>query len=244
MATIVTAFVTNINNIEFRSYEKYIELGKKLLSQAIPTVCYLEKHIYEKFFSQELSQYPLTHFRIFERTDNYLYEYEPILTKFRLRTDNPTKDTPGYMFIQCHKTEWVKMAIEDNPFQTEQFVWIDFGIFHMIRDELNFAVTLKDLVRKRHDKVRIASCVSPDSSCPPSITYQVAWFFAGSIFGGHKDTLLRFAAIMKQYVIQFMQENNHIMWEINIWYLLYQQYKNEIFAPYGANHDLSILENY
>jgi hypothetical protein len=148
------------------------------------------------------------------------------------------------MFIQCHKTEWVKMAIEDNPFQTEQFVWIDFGIFHMIRDELNFAVTLKDLVRKRHDKVRIASCVSPDSPCPPSITYQVAWFFAGSIFGGDKDTLLRFAAIMKQYVIQFMQENNHIMWEINIWYLLYQQYKNEIFAPYGANHDLSILENY
>ena len=46
MATIVTAFITNINNIEFRSYEKYIELGKILLNQPIPTICFLEKKKY------------------------------------------------------------------------------------------------------------------------------------------------------------------------------------------------------
>jgi len=43
MSTLVTAFMTNVNQIDFRSHEKYIELGKKLLSQPIPTVCFIEK---------------------------------------------------------------------------------------------------------------------------------------------------------------------------------------------------------
>lgn len=243
MATIVTAFIKNVNNIEFRSYEKYIELGKKLLNQAIPTICFLEKDVYENYFAKELDQYPLTIFKMFERSDNYLYEYEPLLTEFLLQTDNPTKDTPGYMFIQCHKTEWVKMSIEENPFQTEQFVWIDFGIFHMIKDELNFAVVLKNLVRKRFNQVRIASCVDLEYPCLKDMYRQVLWYFAGSIFGGHKDQLIQFANIMKEFTVQLMQEKKHIMWEINIWYILYHQNKS-LFSCYGCDHNLSILENY
>lgn len=244
MATICTAFVTHINHIEFRSYEKYIELGKKLLNQAIPTVCFLEKHIYEEYFAGELSQYPLTVFRMFERDQNYLYRYEPILTQFEVETDNPTKDTPGYMFTQCHKTEWVRMAIEENPFQTEDFIWIDFGIFHMIRNEMEFAIALKALSRKHYTGIRIASCVDPGSPCIQRNIYrQIMWYFAGSIFGGNKDVLLKFATIMKQFTIQMMEEKKHIMWEVNIWYLLYQAYRN-MFQPYFANHDLSILSHY
>lgn len=244
MATIVTAFITNINNIEFRSYEKYIELGKKLLNQAIPTICFLEKSIYETYFAQEVEKYPLTVFRMFERNENYLYEYESLLTQFSVETDNPTKDTPGYMFTQCHKTEWVKMAIEENPFHTTDFVWIDFGIYHMIRNEMEFAVALKNLVRKSHPGIRIASCVDPSLPCLERNIYrQIMWYFAGSIFGGNKDRLLQFANIMKQYTIELMKTKKHIMWEVNIWYLLYQSHAS-LFLPYFSNHDLSILENY
>ena len=247
MSTIVTAFITNINNIEFRSYEKYIELGKILLSQPIPTICFLEKYIYDEYFKHHESQYPQTLFRIFERADNYLYEYEPILENFLIETDNPKKDTPGYMFIQCHKTEWIKMAIDENPFHTSNFVWIDFGIFHMIRDELQFAVALKKLVRKKYDSVRIASCIDPNLPChchpEKNIKKNVLWFFAGSIFGGNKSSLLHFANRMKEFTIEFIQNNRHIMWEVNIWYLLHQKHK-DIFLPYRADHNLSILSNY
>ena len=244
MATIVTAFMTNINNIEFRSYEKYIELGKNLLSQPVPIVCFLEKQIYDEYFSMELTKLPLTIFKIFERNENYLYNYEHLLTEFDVQTDNPTKDTPGYMFTQCHKTEWVKMAIEDDDFHTTNFVWIDFGIFHMIRDDVQFAVALKNLSRKTYEGVRIASCTDPSLPCLERNIYrQIMWYFAGSIFGGSKSALIAFADTMKQYTLDMIKEKKHIMWEVNIWYLLYQSHAS-LFNPYHANHNLSILEHY
>ena len=244
MATIVTAFITKINNIDFRSYEKYIELGKKLLKQAIPTVCFLEKAIYQQYFEPELSQFPLTTFLTFERTDIYLYEYESQLTDFHVMTDNETKDTPGYMFIQCHKTEWVHMAIQENPYQTTNFVWIDFGIFHMIKDDVSFAVALKNLSRKTYDSIRIASCVDPNGiSYDKNIYREIAWYFAGSIFGGHKDSLTEFAKQMKTTCIHLIETKKHIMWEVNIWYLIFQKHKT-LFDPYRADHNISILDNY
>lgn len=244
MATIVTAFVTNINRVETRPYEKYIELGKKLLHQAIPTVCFMERHVYDDYFADQTHHYPLTTFRMFERSDNYLYEHEHELTDFWLDTDNPTKDTPGYMFVQCHKTEWVKMAIEENPYHTEQFIWIDFGIYHMIQNEMDFAVSLNNLVRKHYDGIRIASCVDLNTPCTHlDLFRQVSWYFAGSIFGGSKADLLVFADRMKSFTVSLMKQKKHIMWEINLWYLLYQLDKSS-FLPYHCNHDLSILEHY
>ena len=244
MATLVTAFITKINNIDFRSYEKYIELGKKLLKQAIPTICFLEKDIFTEYFEPELTLYPLTTFRIFERKDIYLYEYEHQLTDFHVKTDNVSKDTPGYMFIQCHKTEWVKQAIQENPYNTTNFVWIDFGIFHMIKDEVSFALALKNLSRKTYDNVRVASCVDPNSiSYDKNIYREISWYFAGSIFGGNKESLVEFAKIMKATCIHLMETKKHIMWEVNVWYLIFQKYKT-LFDPYHADHNLSILDNY
>lgn len=244
MATVVTAFITKINNIDFRSYEKYIELGKKLLKQAIPTVCFLEKEIFQQYFEPELSQFPLTMFRLFERKEIYLYEYEPQLTDFHVMTDNVSKDTPGYMFTQCHKTEWVNMAIEENPFNTTNFVWIDFGIYHMIKDDISFSVALKNLSRKTYDHIRIASCVDPNLiSYDKNIYREISWYFAGSIFGGNKDSLAEFAKIMKTTCIHLIETKQHIMWEVNIWYLIFQKHKT-LFDPYSADHNLSILDNY
>lgn len=243
MATIVTAFVTKINNVEFRSYEKYIELGKKLISQPIPTVCFLEKHIFDEHFSSELSQYPHTHFIIFEKDENYLLQYEHQLTDFYVNTDNPTKDTPGYMFTQCHKTEWIRMAIEKNPFETSNFVWVDFGIYHMIRNEMGFALYLEQMSRNKYDSIRIASCVDPNKECKVDIFRDITWFFAGSVFGGSAEKLVVFSKIMKAFCLEIIEKEKHLMWEINIWYLLHKQYP-DLFSPYTCDHNLTILANY
>ena len=243
MATIVTAFVTHINNIEFRSAEKYIELGKKLLSQPIPTVCFLEKHIYEDYFSGKEFLFPDTKFIMFERSDNYLMEHESQMTEFRVESDNPSKDTIGYMFTQCHKTEWVRMAIEANPFRTTDFIWVDFGIFHMIReDEMAFALYLENMSRKKYSAVRIASCVDPNLDCA-DIFHRISWVFAGSVFGGPADKLAEFAARMKAFCLETISTRRHLMWEINVWYLLHKQWPG-MFEPYKANHDISILDQY
>jgi hypothetical protein len=244
MATLVTAFMTNVNQIKFRSYEKYIELGKKLLKQPIPTVCFLERSIYCDFFEKEKHLYPETHFVFFEKQDNYLSHFEPHLTNYFVHTDNPEKDTPGYMFVQCHKTEWVKRAIEIDPFSTTDFIWVDFGIYHMLgNNDLEISLKLDEISRKQYSGVRIASCINSVEPNQGDIYHIISWFFAGSIFGGNKYKLLIFADLMKQFCIELMTHKKHIMWEINIWYLLYKEHK-ELFLPYMCNHDLSIIAHY
>lgn len=240
----MTAFMTNINVNKSRSYEKYMVYGKKLLAQPIPTVCFLEKQIYDDYFADSTDLFPYTQFHMFERHDNYLMQYEnQMMDSFEIYSDNPDKDTPAYMFTQCHKTEWVKMAIEMNSFQTTNFVWIDFGIFHMIQDDLEFALYLEQLVRKKYDAVRIASCMDLKSECKTDIYRHISWYFAGSIFGGSGVRLMEFADTMKSYCLDIIETQNHLMWEINIWYLIYKQ-DPTFFSAYHSNHDVSILKNY
>ena len=243
MTTIVTAFVTNINHIGFRNYETYIDYGKKMLRVNAPCVCFLEKEIYEKYFVNELKDFPQTYFFMFHKTQNYLYGYLDQVTHYDLHSDNPTKDTIEYMFLQCHKTEFLRQVIEINPFQTSNFTWVDFGIFHMIKNDESLVKGIQHVSQKTYSKVRVASCVNPNDSCHMDIYRQVVWFFAGSVIGGHKDALLEYANAMKVKCISIIEERHHIMWEINIWYLLYQEH-NTIIDPYFANHDLSILMNY
>lgn len=241
--TIVTAFITRINNIDFRSYETYIEYGNKLLRLNIPIIMFVEQYIYDQYYKDHLGTYPNTHFVIFERDENYLYEYLPQITKYQVISNNPKKDTIGYMFVQCHKTEWLRKSAELNPFQTSNFTWVDFGIYHMVKNDELLLQNIQQLSMRSYENVRIASCLDPRQPCHSDIYNQVVWFFAGSIVGGNKDKLIQFADIMKEACIQIIKEKNHIMWEVNIWYLIFQNYPS-LFDFYFCDHDVSIIQNY
>ena len=241
--TIVTPFITNINQISFRNNETYIAYGKKILQTNIPVLCFLERQVYETFFAQELHLFPQTNFVMFEKTENYLYSHLHEITEFNIHTNNPTKDTIEYMFLQCHKTEFLRQAIKLNPFQTTNYTWVDFGIFHMIREEEQMRQELIRMSQSVYDKVRIASCIDPHLPNSTDIYKNVVWYFAGSVVGGHSETILDFANAMKEKCISIIREKKHIMWEINIWYLLFQTHSH-LFEPYRADHNISILKNY
>jgi hypothetical protein len=241
--TIVTAFITKVNNIDFRSYDTYLQYGNKLLSLNIPTIIFIEQYIYDSYYKDCLDLYPKTHFIIFEKHENYLYNHLSQITNYEVETNNPLKDTIGYMFVQCHKTEWVRRAVQTNPFNTTNFTWIDFGIYHMIQDEEALRQSIVQLSGYYYSTVRIASCIDPNEPLYNDIYHQVAWFFAGSIFGGHADYLVSFADLMKQKCIQIITEKNHIMWEVNIWYLLFKE-NPHLFDFYLCDHNISILQNY
>jgi len=239
--TLVSAFMTKINNIDFRSYNTYMDYGNKLLNLGFPMVMFIEQYMYDVHYKDKAKEYPNCRFVIFERYENYLYQHLSSVTKYEVISNNPRKDTIGYMFVQCHKTEWLRKAIELNPFQTENFTWIDFGIYHMIQNDDILKESVGKLITKQYSTVRIASCL--DACLHQDIYHQVVWFFAGSIVGGDSHTLLKFADKMKEFCIKIMKEKNHIMWEVNIWYLIYQEYP-EIFDFYPCDHNASILQNY
>ena len=291
----VSALITNINNNIQKSVESYIDYGKKMLNLDIFQITFIEKKVFQEYFQEYNFNFETSHFFkysyssqniileyvilknkifvFFEKKDIYLYQFKNNITEFVLNTDNINKDTIEYMFVQCHKSEWVKMAIylfkslsflnnselnkyinKDIEIDNYHFLWIDFGIYHMIKDDNIFTTEIINLANRysnidknnSKNKIRIASCwdldypLNNDNIC---IYKKIVWYFAGSIFGGSSNQLIDFADKMKEKCINIILEKKTIMWEINIWYLIYLENKY-LFDSYTCDHNPSIIMNY
>jgi hypothetical protein len=255
MSILVSAFISNINNRDDYTEEKYIENGLKLINLKFSKIIFLEKKTYEKYFLNKFFNF--THFVIFEKEEIYFYDYTKDKDKDKDKDNfgnfniigNKKKDTLEYFFINCHKTEWMKKAIEINNYQklfdnnNKQYVWIDFGIFYIIKDDLLFEKYILNLSQKIYSNIRIASCWDIKDERNIDIYKNIAWYFCGGIFGGNEKYLVDFADLMKKKCLLIMKFKKSLMWEVNIWYLIYKE-NPELFDCYNANHDSSIIKNY
>lgn len=238
-ATIVSAFVSNVNS--YRDIEKYIDYGSRLLEMNdIKKVIFIEKSVYDQYLHE--NNYQNTHFVFIEKTDIYLYEHIDKITDFNMISCNPMKDTLEYMFVQSNKTEWIKQAIELDPFQTEQFIWIDFGIYHMINDD-EFHELIYKMTQQNYQQIRAAGCWDLNAYYHDEYYTKPMWYFGGSVFGGDKASLCKFADLMKQRCLNIINERNTFVWEVNIWFFIYLENK-ELFDIYTCEHDKRIVSKY
>jgi hypothetical protein len=232
----MTTFVSSFINLNNSILNKYIIHGNNFLRSPVSKIVFIEEHIYQTYFSKE--KYPITYFIIIP-TPNY-----PELPNFSVVTPTPGKDTLKFMFIMCEKTEWVKRAIEVNPFFSHYFIWIDFGISHILSPLTPISELLK-IISNNNDEndycIRIAGGKAPP--IPINIYQRIHWFFLGGIFGGSTKSLLTFAEKMREKVNQIITEKKSIMWEVNVWYLIYLE-NPELFDIYLADHNETMFTNY
>jgi hypothetical protein len=140
----------------------------------------------------------------------------------------------------------MRQAINLNHFKTNNFIWIDFGIKHIFQSSCTdeeFVEKINRLKYKTYDNVRIGGIWNLNFKFNIDIYKDVAWYFAGGVFGGNKNSLLKFAELMKEKCIDIMTSKNTIMWEVNIWYLIYSENRG-LFDSYDCNHNTSLIDNY
>jgi len=241
-ATVVSAFMININYRADRSYDKYFSLAKQLLRIPINKIIFVDKSIlgyFKDYINENTTIIP------FEKHVNYLYEYIDKLDNFSLNTKNPEKDTIEYMFTMAYKTEFMRKAIEMNNYNASQFIWMDLGIKHMM--DIPYEEFANKVMRLQYleylQNVRIAAIWNPDSNFNVDLYKDVCWCFAGSIFGGNIPSLLEFADQVKTECLHIINEKKTLMWEINVWKLIYNKDRWK-FLFYYSSHDTSILDNY
>jgi hypothetical protein len=244
MNTIVSAFVSNVNDRYDNALNRYYNFGKFLLKSNIPKIIFVDEIMFE-LIGEEYDKMKTLIVKIDKKT-SYLYDYAHYLTKFQLNSTDYTKDTVEFMFTMCNKTEWMRQAINLNHFKTNNFIWIDFGIKHIFQgvctDE-EFVEKINRLKYKIYYNVRIGGIWNLNFKFNIDIYKDVAWYFAGGVFGGNKNSLLKFAELMKEKCIDIMTSKNTIMWEVNIWYLIYIENKG-LFDSYDCNHNASLIDNY
>jgi hypothetical protein len=241
--TIVSAFIRNMNNREDYKIDKYLQNGRLFLKATVNKVVFVDEETYSELKEYENEQTKLI---ITRREDIYLYQYTHLVTNLCIHTGRQDKDTVDYFYLMCNKTEWVKQAINMNLFNSDNFVWVDFGIRHIFKcEDEEFIKSIERLNKTSYDTMRVASVWRKFGR-----TYynenpysDVIWHFGGGVFGGNKDQLLQFADLTKEMCIRTITEKNSIMWEVNIWYLIYKENPN-IFDFYDCEHDRTMIDGY
>jgi hypothetical protein len=102
---------------------------------------------------------------------------------------------------------------------------------------------INNMKYKLYDNIRIGHIWDLNYINNRDIYKDILWYFAGGVFGGNKTNLILFADIIKHFCIDIMVNRNTIMWEVNVWYLVYNYNKN-IFNTYHCDHNDSICDNY
>ena len=239
--TIVSALMTNVNDRSDANMDAYIRFGKLLLSSNIYKVVFIDEFIINQFLDNVNERTILIPIN---KNENYLYKYKHLITNYQLKT-NSSKDTVEYMFTMCNKTEWVNQAILLNAFNTSHFVWVDFGIKYVYGDtSCSFVSQIEKFKYTNFNKIRIGTVWGIDKEYTNYDLYQtIVWYFGGGVFGGDAGSLKKFAILMKDKCIQIIQNKHTIMWEVNIWYMIYKENK-ELFDVYKCDHDKTMLLNY
>jgi hypothetical protein len=237
MTTFVTSFI-DLNINEDRPLNKdtnfYIEKGKELLSNPYPFIVFIDKITYELI---DIKRENIL-FHIISLSDLNLPNKDIILPANR----NIKKDTFYYLSIMCKKTFFIKKAIEINPFNSTHFSWIDFGILHIIKNDemIEFNKSLEQIFNYKCNKIRIPGCIHPNYN--QFVLDNIIWSFCGGFFCGDKESLLIFSNETEN-IVSLLEKQNLLVWEVNIWLLIYQK-NPELFDWYYGDHNLTMLKNF
>lgn len=240
MTVLVSAFISNMNKRSDMPTSRYIENGKILLKANIPKIIFMDESFTE-YFDDYVNEY--TKIIKINKNDIYLYDYTKYITNSNIITDNPNKDTIDYFCMMCSKTEWVRKAIESEYFNDDNYVWVDFGIRYIFTcDDNNFIAKIERLKNCTSSKVRIASIWDLEGQFHFN-KHRVMWFFAGGVFGGNKNELIKFAEKTKNMCLRIIFGEKMLLWDVNIWYWVYKE-NPELFEPYYSLHDDTVVDHY
>lgn len=121
---------------------------------------------------------------------------------FEIKNRNPKKDTRDYILLQNNKMDFLWRAIQENPFQSEFFFWIDFGIqtcANVPSSDFTFIKNWESLLRKYQDKIhhlKISPVKKPKELQWKDYFQNIHHNIAGGFFGGSGEKL-------KLYIQQF-----------------------------------------
>ena len=248
--TLVSAYL-NVNS-KNRSAAEYLEFAQSLLKADCPKLIFIDEQLANQFASKFASKnlklivINKKHFYLLEE-----YKNNPeCFNNFYKVNGNAKKDTLEFISIMCNKTEFMKQAIEMNPFETEGFVWVDFGMKHACPEisPEHYPSLLESLARKpmrqeEQKAVRIGHIWDLDMPSPSNVLHDIQWYFAGGVFGGTAAPLLEFANRTREKCLAIIDEHRLLPWEVNVWYLVSLE-ERELFSVYPCVHNSLLITNY
>jgi len=148
------------------------------------------------------------------------YKYLPNITEilnssqFKDKIKHPERvecKLPEYNVIQYSKFGWLKDAINNNPFHTEYFLWVDAGISRFFMDidinkpypNNNVIYNNKFLIENRYD-------IKNYKYCENDFIWDSTNLLSGGLFGGNKEIIIKISDLLCDVFVNKMLKNNNV----------------------------------
>jgi hypothetical protein len=211
----------------YRPLNKYIEHFHELAKANIQIGVYLDPRL------KDLSSTIVRDFKNVRVLDYVAVDREFLPHSIELPSHrNNSKDTIDYFLIQLMKLNLCARAAADSRITASCIAWIDFGIFHMIKDKKRCQEFLSSYKLPTH----ISRILNP--GCWNSGTYaiwdSIIWRYCGSLLIGPRNAWHAAYELQQRVVLSGLPR---LTWEVNYWTEM------DIFEWYKADHNDSILLN-
>jgi hypothetical protein len=223
--TIVTGFfdIEREHRGDGRSVKEY----KEWLKQTLQLNCNLFIVTEEKFRCFFMDYRPATYattLKIIDFKDSYYYQFRDAMKKilddpiYQSKIADPNRVEcvlPEYNVIQYSKFHYLQMAIEENPFQSTSFFWMDAGCSRFFMD-VNISVsypspTIHEFLKQNPDRFVIQK--RHDLEYYP-IDDDFVWksvnLVSGGMFGGGKNVVLKIAGLVETVFRAKMLAKNNV----------------------------------
>uniref|UniRef100_A0A6C0HEQ7 Glycosyltransferase 2-like domain-containing protein n=1 Tax=viral metagenome TaxID=1070528 RepID=A0A6C0HEQ7_9ZZZZ len=151
---------------------------------------------------------------------------------------NNEKDTLEFLQLMNAKPEFLYRATKLKP--AKNYVWFDFGILKIIKNQSKFLETMKVLDRYAIDnKIVIPGCLPKNSVNLNTLFIFPIWRFCGGLFIASSKIIERFY-YLNLTELKKCFELQSLTWEVNIWASIENKH-SELFSWYSGDHNDTIL---
>jgi len=238
--TFVTAlFVVKDYKQPGKSTDLYFEHFMRLVNTGIQLSVYISPIHFDRIKKIVDNHQNVKISGVFNLNETWTYKTTAIQGVSVPSNRNLLKDTFDYFVCQSSKLECLQDTIKQNPFGTDYFAWIDFGVYAMLKDieSANKQLQLISTSSYVKDKVIFPGCWQKGHY---NYLHGVIWVLAGAFFIGYKDAFLNMWERYQIYLPQFIKNYNLMTWEVNLWVAM-QIETDWDFHWYYGDHNNSLL---
>lgn len=243
--TLVTMYY-NLRKYEKRTQHYYLLLPSITYDMNINIVYFTESDFYDVIWKERQKRGLLdkTYIIVKEFSELKYYDSKDNLNKFfdNMPTYKRTsKDTINYMILVWNKIFFLEETINLNPFDTNYFGWIDFGL------ELRIKKFKPNPVENIFDKIKKKIRICETSNCGLSDLDKFnfcdikAHRTAGGIFTGNSYYMSKLIKYFKELITEIINNKKLALEEPLIWFIMKSH--PEIFDQYYGWYD-TLLINY
>lgn len=219
MNTIVTSFY-DIRAMEKsrpednRQIDQYMQLAQQFILQLpYPLLIFIDvdasaDRIYDLIKNTREQYADKTHIIREPFSNTYFYKdldkIRDLQQIYPIHNGDLKHETPHYIVLNNNKLWCIEKAIEQNPFSSTHFTWIDFGINHVAKTPEK----IHEWIHEAPHKIR-QMCINPlvEPCSHKEIFHYIYHHYAGGLFSGSVECLLKYVDAFKKKIEQIYSED-------------------------------------